>query len=446
MPLLFSTEILGIVNGTAAGWGNLGGGVANMLMPMLEQLTKNWRTTFLIPAALMLLCSVLMFFFSHDTPLGPIVIERDLKKKKTSLMDYLRCISDYQVCILAIQYGACFGAELTMSWELCTHFHDYFGLSLIHAGWLASGFGVMNIFARSLGGFFSDQLNYKKGLRGRLLVQFLCLLCEAVCLLIFGYMDRDKGWMKAFIVLLVFSLFTQMAEASTFSIVPHVQPQNLGVVSAITAAGGNLFAAVAEAVFYNNSDILMSFKLHALFVLFAAFLTFFIRFELQGSLLEKPTLSRYCGGDFFAYVLEWEIQFDSTYHVVGSYLSPSYQGILFKQGKKESYVQAAKKLNVRYGKGLVGGVGQTREHCLVEMISKEVTNIGHSDMIEGVTKDRIQTVLYFASKDGRRVIEVGGCNRYQLVKGESLNTIETILAKNGSKKNLKRCLRKLKTP
>ena len=35
MPLLFSPEILGIVNGTSAGWGNLGGGVANILMPVL---------------------------------------------------------------------------------------------------------------------------------------------------------------------------------------------------------------------------------------------------------------------------------------------------------------------------------------------------------------------------------------------------------------------------
>jgi len=77
------------------------------------------------------------------------------------------------------------------------------------------------------------------------------------------------------------------------------------------------------------------------------------------------------------------------------------------------------------------------------MISKEAMDIKHSDMIEGISKDRIQTVLYFSSQDGRRVIEVGGCNRYQLVKGESLSTIETILAGKGSTKNLKRCLRKV---
>merc|ERR1719233_1917105 len=117
MALMFSPEILGLVNGTAGGWGNLGGGIANMVMPQFELLTGNWRTTFLIPAALMLLCAVLMFFFSQDTPMGPIVVKRDLKKDKTSFRDYLKCISDYRVCILATQYGACFGAEITMNWE-----------------------------------------------------------------------------------------------------------------------------------------------------------------------------------------------------------------------------------------------------------------------------------------------------------------------------------------
>merc|ERR1719193_2596319 len=109
----------------------------------------------------------MMYFFCWDTPMGKLVIERDLKKKETSVYDYFKCLSDYRVCILATQYGACFGAELLMNWELATHFHDYFGMSLVNAGWLSSGFGAMNIFARSMGGSFSDSLNKNMGLRGR---------------------------------------------------------------------------------------------------------------------------------------------------------------------------------------------------------------------------------------------------------------------------------------
>jgi len=298
----------------------------------------------------------------------------------------------------------------------------------------------MNIFARSLGGLFSDHLYEKMGLRGRLLSQIVCLSCEAVCLLLFGYVNREQGWVRALIVMVCFSLFTQAAEATTFSIVPYVQPENLGVVSAITAAGGNLFAAVAQVVFYKYiSDFLLPFKLHAIFVLCSAFLTFFIRFELQGSLLFKPRLHKYCAGGFFAYVLEWELQFDSRYHVIGSFLSPSYKGILFKLGKKESYVKAAKKRNVVYGEGLVGVVGENRKHCMVEMISEHLNH----NMVREAIQDQIKTVLFFSSQDGRSVIEVGGCKRYQLVEGVPLTIIEKILSGNGNFKKLKSCLRKV---
>lgn len=149
--------------------------------------------------------------------------------------------------------------------------------------------------------------------------------------------------MKAFIVILFFSFFTLAAEGSTFSIAPYVQQKNLGIVSAIIVAGGYLFAMISWAVFYQStSDFLLPFKLHSLFVFLSAFLTFFINFELHGSLLVKPKLACYCDGGFFAYALEWELAFDSRYHVISTYLSPKYKGTLFKQGRKESYVKAAK--------------------------------------------------------------------------------------------------------
>jgi len=193
ISLLFSNQIFGIVSGTAGGWGTLGGGIANMVMPLLERRTKNWRTTFLIPAALMLLFSVMMYFLSQDTPMGRIKVERDLKKNRVLLRDYLECILDYRVCILSLQYGASFGAEITMTSELASHFHDYFGISLMLSGWLLSGYVGMNMFARSLGGYFSDYMHQRMGVRGRLQAQFVFLFCGAICLLTFGYMETEQG-------------------------------------------------------------------------------------------------------------------------------------------------------------------------------------------------------------------------------------------------------------
>jgi len=156
-------------------------------------------------------------------------------------------------------------------------------------------------------------------------------------------MDTEQGYVKALIVMLFFWFFTLAAEGSTVSIIPYVQEKNLGIVSAIIVSGGYLFATVSQAVFYQSiSDSLLPFRLHSLFVFLSAFLTFFINFELHGSLLVKPKLACYCDGGFFAYALEWELWLDSRYRVISTYLSPKYKGMLFKQGKKETYVKAAK--------------------------------------------------------------------------------------------------------
>jgi len=100
--------------------------------------------------------------------MGRINVHRDLKKNRVLFRDYLECILDYRVCILSLQYGASFGAEITMNFELASHFHDYFGISLLLSGWLLSGYVGMNLFARCLGGYFSDHMHQRLGVRGRL--------------------------------------------------------------------------------------------------------------------------------------------------------------------------------------------------------------------------------------------------------------------------------------
>jgi NNP family nitrate/nitrite transporter-like MFS transporter len=43
---------------------------------------------------------------------------------------------------------------------------------------IASIFGWMNLFARGLGGFLSDISNAYRGMRGRLIWQFMCFALE----------------------------------------------------------------------------------------------------------------------------------------------------------------------------------------------------------------------------------------------------------------------------
>merc|ERR1711974_420326 len=104
-------------------------------------------------------------------------------------------------------------------------------------GALASSFGGMNLFARSLGGIFSDKLFARFGFTGRLWAQFLSLFFEAIFLFCFGCVNNEQPWYTALGVLICFSVFVQMA-----------------IVSALVGAGGNLGAVIAGKGIYAPID------------------------------------------------------------------------------------------------------------------------------------------------------------------------------------------------
>ena len=90
-------------------------------------------------------------------------------------------------------------------------FSETFDLSTESAAAIASIFGWLNLFARGLGGFISDILNVKLGMRGRLLFQTGTLIFQGVFLLAFSYTKTLGG---AIGIMIVFSLFVQLGEVS----------------------------------------------------------------------------------------------------------------------------------------------------------------------------------------------------------------------------------------
>ena len=113
---------------------------------------------------------------------------------------------------------------------------------------LAGAFGLMNLFARSLGGCvlnssrvrllslcccfggISSDICFKYfGFRGRIWAQFLALFFEAIFLFSFGNVDNSQPWYVALAVLVCFSLFVQMAEGTSYGIVPFMN-RKLGSV------------------------------------------------------------------------------------------------------------------------------------------------------------------------------------------------------------------------
>merc|ERR1712176_683006 len=296
--IMFNRSVVGTANATAGGWGNLGGGLTQTLMPLVYRFWHNgvglpissaWRASMFFPVLLYICLIPWIFFCSQDTTTGKFNVALLGKTKKAGPMDYLRCCSDYRVFLMIFQYSACFGCELVMNNILATHFHDAFGVDLVAAGALAMSFGAMNLFARSVGGILSDWLNVRYKMCGRLWAHFISLFGQAVFLFLFGCVTKGTGgWPLALAALIVFAIFVNMAEGTSYGIVPYMIPTELAIVSAVVGAGGTLGAVIATWSFYKNFDTFTSLKLHAAYVGFWALTCFLMKWDHLGSMFGNP--------------------------------------------------------------------------------------------------------------------------------------------------------------
>lgn len=152
------------------------------------------------------------------------------------------------------------------------YFKDEFGQSTVSAAGIASVFGTMNLFARGLGGFWSDKFQNMHGVKGRLFWQMLTLVLEGAGVAIFGYADSLAGSIVALIFL---SCMVQSAEGSTFGIVPYVDRRFTGSVVGIVGSGGN-FGAAIFAIFFACFSYKTAFFMMGLCAIASSFLSFFV--------------------------------------------------------------------------------------------------------------------------------------------------------------------------
>lgn len=269
---MFTREVAGTANALVAGWGNLGGGITQLVMgsalfPLFklfyggddsERSELAWRTVFVVPAVVSLVASYVIWAYCDDSPKGDYR-ERVRQQEITVVSPTASLCAAAQnrnVMVLLIQYACCFGVEVTMTNATALYFRDEFGQSTVSAAAIASGensdspiihiyfrglllmpfftprysnfrlvFGIMNLFARGIGGFVSDLFNSKYGMRGRVMWQGVTLLLEGAAVVVFGFADTLPGSILALIFL---SMMVQSAEGSTFGIVPYVDRRYTG--------------------------------------------------------------------------------------------------------------------------------------------------------------------------------------------------------------------------
>ena len=260
--VMFAPNVVGTANATAAGWGNMGGGVTLIVMPLvfggftaLGYLDADaWRYSMIVPGVLLFIMGLIYYFYTQDTPEGNL---SDLRKtdtargmKKDPAVSLWTVCKDYRVWGLFLAYGACFGIEITIDNIATLYFVDNFHLGLKEAGIIAGLFGMMNIFARALGGIFGDKAGKKFGLQGRIIILSVFLLLEGLGLMLFSNAQL-LPW--AIAMMLLFALFLKMSNGATYAVVPFINKRAIGLVSGIVGAGGNVGAVLAGFLFKSET-------------------------------------------------------------------------------------------------------------------------------------------------------------------------------------------------
>lgn len=287
--VMFAPNCVGTANATTAGWGNLGGGVTQMVMPIIFTVILSfgvdeylgWRLAMIIPGIALFIMGFVYYFITQDTPDGnysDLFKQGQIDKGKGKGMESFNlAIKDYRVWALFFIYAACFGVELTINNIAALYYHDHFKLDVQTAGFIAGLFGLMNIFARTVGGFFSDSFAKKMGLKGRVVFLFAVLLGEGIMLMLFS---RMSVMIAAIGTMIVFSLFVQMSEGATFGLVPFINRKALGAVAGIVGAGGNAGAVAAGFLFRaENLTTQQALLFLGVMVVIVSFTTLLVRFS-----------------------------------------------------------------------------------------------------------------------------------------------------------------------
>ena len=287
---MFAREVVGTANALVAGWGNLGGGVTQLMMgsglfPLFEVIYQGfdnpeelaWRTVFVIPALIAFMAAYVYIYKCDDSPKGDFaeLVRQQQIEVVSPFWSLGIAIQNRNVIILIFQYACCFGVEITMTNATALYMKEEFGLDTASAAAVASIFGIMNLFARGLGGYGSDFLNARYGTKGRVVWQGFTLFLEGCGIILFAYMDTLP---TAILSLIFLSLWVQASEGATYGIVPYVNRRFTGAVVGWVGAGGTL-GGVGFSLLFREFDYEKAFLFMGISACGSALLSIFMNMK-----------------------------------------------------------------------------------------------------------------------------------------------------------------------
>ncbi len=263
---MFAPRCVGTANAITAGWGNLGGGATQIMMPLMFTFfvgtlglasSSSWRLSMVVVGLLCAATGVAYYFLTQDLPEGNYRELRSAGKMppvKSVQGAFAQACRDHRTWALFLIYGACFGMELIIDNIAVLYFIDYFDYfkqldqteALRLAGLIAALFGGMNLFARAIGGWVADRCGNRWGFQGRVKWLFVALLGEGIALMLFS---QATTLLLAIPLMVVLAMFVKMSNGATYAVVPFINQRALGAVSGIVGAGGNAGAVALGFLF-----------------------------------------------------------------------------------------------------------------------------------------------------------------------------------------------------
>ncbi|CAG8636493.1 21381_t:CDS:2, partial [Dentiscutata erythropus] len=283
---MYEKNVVGSANAFAGGWGNLGGGLTYILMPLVfdginssvGNTNASWRIAMIIPAGLCIIAGLLNIFFADDYPGGDWLKRSKTLENGNAGVVEIHEANEKKLDGYNVEHSEQDKPKKTGKLtELLSAFcNPNFGLKATNGNFIGAVFGLMNFFSRATGGILSDYANKKIGMRGRLLTQFLILLFEGIFLIIFGF--NAETMTSAIVIMIFFSFFTQGGCGSSYGIAPYIDPPIYGTVAGLIGTGGTIGGIVFNSVFARYSTAIpQGFVITGIVVTCVSFTTFLLK-------------------------------------------------------------------------------------------------------------------------------------------------------------------------